>query len=123
MNDVPYRVPMTIYVLAGRVSPTPEQARLFAAKELYGGSLDGMSVQMPNVVDWSRSEVDLSPLVPWLGNPDSTWPRRLRKRLEAKWPDLKGQLEVIRLEVEIIGGGYKWGDLIPFRALRRGGLQ
>ena len=117
MNNDQVRVPLTMYVLAGQVTPTPEQARLFAAKEFFGGSLDGLAVQMPNVVDWSRSEVDLSPLVPWLGNPDSTWPRRLRKKLEAKWPDLKGRLEVIRLEVEIIGDGYKWGDVIPIRAL------
>ena len=115
MNEV--RVPLYIYVLAGRSVPTPAQARLFATREMYGGSLDGITVQMPNVVDWSRSDVDLSPLVPWLGNPDATWPRRLRKKLEAKWPELKGRLDVIRLDVEIIGDGYKWGDLYPIRAL------
>ena len=111
------RVPLTIYVLAGRSWPTSKQARLLALKEWYGGPLDGLAVQMPNVVDWSRSDVKLSPLVPWLGNPDSTWPRRLWKKMEAKWPELKGRLEVVRLEVEFIGDGFKWGELYPIRAL------
>lgn len=110
-------VPQFIYVLAGRTRPTRDQARLFRTKEWGGGSLDGMVMQMPNTVDWTNSEIDLSPLIPWLGNPDSLWPRKLAKILVAKWPELKGQLEVIRLQVEIIGDGYQWGDLIRVRAV------
>ena len=111
------RVPLMFYILAGRVGPTEEQARHLRKKEWYGGSLDGLAVQMPNVVDWSRSKVDLSPLIPWLGNPDMMWPRKVARMLERKWPELRGQLEVIRLEVEIIGDGYKWGDLYPIRGV------
>ena len=111
------RVPLTFYILAGRVAPTPEQADYFRRSEWYRGPLDGLAVQMPNVVDWSRSEVNIAPLIPWLGNPDSMWARKLEKALVKKWPGLSGQLEVLRREVEIIGNGYKWGDLYPIRTL------
>lgn len=117
MSEPMVRVPLILYVLAGRARPTDEQAGFIRKKEWIGGPLDGLAVQMPNVVDWSRSEVDLSPLIPWLGNPDPQWPRRLAKKLAAKWPALRGRLEVIKLEVEIIGDGYKWGDLYPIRAV------
>ncbi|MBM4022990.1 MAG: hypothetical protein FJ284_12280 [Planctomycetes bacterium] len=100
------RVPLSFYILAGHVPPTEEQTRSFMTREWYGGALDGRAAQMPNVVDWSRSEVNLSPLIPWLGNTDSTWARKLAKALPKRWPDLQGQLEVIELEVEIIGEGY-----------------
>ena len=50
-------------------------------------------------------------------NPDQSVPRRLMRRLCAKWPELTPQLEVIELEVEIIGGPYQWGDMIPVRAV------
>ena len=113
-------VPLTFFVLAGRVPPTEEQARSFVTREWYGGALDGLATQMPNVVDWSRSEADLSPLVPWLGNPDSTWARKLAKALPKRWPELRGQLEVIELEAEIIGEGYAWGDLHPIRVVGTG---
>jgi hypothetical protein len=75
---------------------------------------------MPNVVDWTRSEADLSPLVPWLGNPDPTWARKLAKLLPKRWPELRGQLEVIELEAEIIGEGFVWGDLHPIRVVATG---
>ncbi len=114
------RVPLMFFVLAGRVPPTEEQVRAFKTREWFGGALDGVALQMPNVVDWSRSEVDLSPLVPWLGNPDSTWARKLAKALPKRWPELKGQLEVIELEAEIIGEGYVWGDLHPIRVVATG---
>jgi hypothetical protein len=111
---------LTFYFLAGRVPPTDEQALAFQKSEWYGGALDGTATQTPNVVDWSRSEVNLSPLVPWLGNPDSSWPRRLSKHLAARWPELRGQLEVIGVEAEIVGDGYAWGDLYPIRATTGG---
>lgn len=117
MAKAEVRIPLFIYVLAGRSKPTPEQARLLGRTEWCEGPLDGLAMQMPNVIDWSNSEVDLSPLIPWLGNPDPLWPRALKKKLEAKWPELEGQLEVVELEVEIIGQGYQWGDLYPVRAL------
>ena len=53
MNQVVnVRVPLSFYVLAGRVPPTVEQARSFVTREWYGGALDGLAVQMPSVVDW-----------------------------------------------------------------------
>jgi len=118
MHVTDVRIPLYFYILAGRVGPTEEQERYLQTKEWYGGALDGLAVQMPNMVDWSRSAVDLSPLVPWLGNPDPDFPRKLQKKLVAKWPDLEGRLEVIRLEVEIIGTGYQWGDLLPIRVVK-----
>ena len=119
MSKPAVRIPLYFYILAGRVKPTDEHARYLQQKEWYAGPFDGQAIQMPNTVDWSRSEVDLSPLIPWLGNPDSMWPRKLAKLFQAEWPDLRGQLEVIKLEVEIIGEGYKWGDLVPIRAIVR----
>ena len=110
-------VPIFFHFLAGRVGPTSKQARLLRPAEVYAGPFDGLKTHMPNMVDWSRSQVDLSPLIPWLGSPDLSIPRRLMKRLCAKWPELTRQLEVIELEVEFIGGPYQWGDLIPVRAV------
>jgi hypothetical protein len=104
--------PMLWYVLAGRVGPTPEQAALFARTEWLGGPLDGLALQMPNMVDWAQSDVDVSPLIPWLGHPDARYPRILAEKLERRWHELAGQLEVIKIEVDVIGYGYKWGDLI-----------
>ena len=63
------------------------------SSEVYGGPFDGLKTHMPDMVDWSQSQVDLSPLIPWLGSPD------------------------IELEVEIIGGPYHWADMIPVRAV------
>ncbi len=110
-------VPIYFHFLAGRVGPTSQQARYLRSTEVYAGPFDGLKTHMPDMVDWSRSHVDLSPLVPWLGSPDESIPRKLLKRLCAKWPELTAQLEIIELEVEIIGGPYQWGDLIPVRAV------
>lgn len=71
------------------------------------------------MVDWSSSQVNLSPLFPWLGSPDMSWPRRLMKKLVAKWPTLNSQLDVIELEVEIVGGPYEFGELMTVRAVSK----
>lgn len=89
---VSVRVPLRLYVLAGHVPPTKEPASSFMTRVWCGGALDGLAMRMPNVVDWSRSEADLSPLVPWLGNPDPLWALKLAKKLPARWPDLRAGL-------------------------------
>lgn len=110
-------VPLYFHFLAGRVGPTDNQARLLRPTEVYAGPFDGLKTRMPDMVDWSRSGVDLSPLIPWLGSPDRSIPRQVMKRLCARWPELNAQLEIIELEVEIIGGPHQWGDAIPVRAV------
>jgi len=69
---VSVHVPIHFCFLAGRVGPTSEQARLLRPTEVYYGPFDGLTTQMPNMVDWSHSRVELSPLIPWLGSPDES---------------------------------------------------
>lgn len=112
-------IPLRFYVLAGNAPPTEEQTCSITTREWYGGALDGLAMLMPNVVDRSRSETDLSPLVPWLGNPDPLWACRLAKKLPSRWPELRGRLDAIEIGVEVIGDGYAWGD--PYRIRVVGG--
>jgi hypothetical protein len=39
------------------------------------------------------------------------------KRLSPRWPKLTAHLEIVELEVEIVGGPYQWGDMIKVRAV------
>jgi hypothetical protein len=110
---VSVHIPLRFYVLAGHAPPTEEQTCSFTTRRWYGGALDGLATQMPNVVDWSRSVVDLSPLVPWLGKPDPLWARKLAKKPPARWPELRGRLDAIEIGAEVIGDGDAWGDPYP----------
>jgi len=82
-NDFEVIVPLYLYVLAGRKPPTAKQRRRLARREIYGGPFDGVTTCMPNIVNWERSQIDVSPLVPWIGTPDS----RLARCFARLWPE------------------------------------
>jgi hypothetical protein len=100
-------VPVYCYFLCGYRRPTGAEARYLARWP------------QANMIDLGRSEIDLSPLVPWLGHCDSSKPRLLAKPLGRRWPSLA--LEVVRAEIESLEPVTPaWGQLVAVRLVEVG---